>query len=123
LEPHTQDGVNTLAFRAPQHNTFFALDADCVGITRQIPWELNRQWLDLLARSGTALFVSAAPDAVSREQQDAIIRQAFRVAAVPGKTGEPLDWLENSEPQRWDLGGQKANYDWFGKEGVSPFAK
>ncbi len=44
-------GVNTLAFRAPQHNTFFAVDADCVGLTRQIPWELNRQWLDLLAEA------------------------------------------------------------------------
>jgi alpha-galactosidase len=35
-------GVNTLAFRGPQHNTFFAVDADCVGLTRQIPWNLNR---------------------------------------------------------------------------------
>jgi alpha-galactosidase len=114
-------GVNTLAFRAPQHNAFFALDADCVGITRQIPWALNRQWLDLLARSGTALFVSAAPDAVGRDQQDAI-RQAFRMAAAPGKTGEPLDWLDNSEPQRWNLSGRKVSYEWFGREGVSPFA-
>jgi alpha-galactosidase len=114
-------GVNTLAFRAAQHNTFFALDADCVGITRQIPWELNRQWLDLLARSGTALFVSAAPDAVRREQQEAV-RQAFRIAAAPGKTGEPLDWLDNSEPQQWNLAGRKVTYEWFGREGVSPFA-
>ena len=25
-------GVNTLAFRLPQHNTFYHIDADCVGI-------------------------------------------------------------------------------------------
>lgn len=113
-------GVNTLAFRAAQHNTFFALDADCVGLTRQIPWELNRQWLDLLARSGTALFVSAAPDAAGPEQQKAL-RQAFRIAASPRQTGEPLDWLENNELQQWNLDGQKATYHWFGKEGASPF--
>jgi alpha-galactosidase len=114
-------GVNTLAFRGPQHNTFFALDADCAGITRQIPWERNRQWLDLLARSGTALFVSAAPDAVAAEQREAI-RQAFQIAAVARPTGEPLDWLDNTEPQRWNFAGQKANYQWFGKDGVSPLA-
>jgi alpha-galactosidase len=113
-------GVNTLAFRGPQHNTFFALDADCVGLTRQIPWELNRQWLDLLARSGTALFVSAAPDASGPEQQEAM-RKAFHIAASPMPTGEPLDWLENSEPQNWNLAGKKAAYHWFGKEGASPF--
>ena len=26
-------GVNTLAFRMPQHNTFFAADPDCVPVT------------------------------------------------------------------------------------------
>ncbi len=36
-------GVNTLAFRMPQHGTFFAADADCVGITEKIPWNKNRQ--------------------------------------------------------------------------------
>ena len=43
-------GVNSLAFRMPQHGKFYACDADCVGLTSQIPWELNRQWLDLLAQ-------------------------------------------------------------------------
>ena len=57
-------GVNTLAFRIPQHGAFFAIDADCVGVTNAVPWRFNRQWLDLLARSGTPLFVSVAPDAL-----------------------------------------------------------
>ena len=30
-----------------------------------VGWSLNRQWLDLLARSGTPLFVSADPDAIT----------------------------------------------------------
>lgn len=37
-------GINTLAFRLPQHKTFFDVDADCVGIAGNIPWKLNRQW-------------------------------------------------------------------------------
>ncbi len=105
-------GVNTLAFRAPQHGTFFDIDADCVGLTKAIPWALNRQWLDLLARSGTPLFVSAAPDAVGPEQRDAL-REAFARASQPQPVGEPLDWLETSEPERWKFGSGKENYDWF----------
>ena len=57
-------GVNTLAFRGVQHGAFYVADADCVGVTNAVPWSLNRQWLDLLARSGTMLFVSLAPDAL-----------------------------------------------------------
>jgi alpha-galactosidase len=115
-------GVNTLAFRGPQHNTFFAADADCVGITRQIPWESNRQWLDLLARSGTPLFVSAAPGAVGPQQREAL-SHAFKIASAPHPVGEPLDWLTNSEPERWFFEGASAKYDWFGSEGASPFAE
>jgi alpha-galactosidase len=115
-------GVNTLAFRAAQHNTFFALDADCVGLTRQIPWTLNRQWLDLLARSGTALFVSAAPDAVGADERKAL-RKAFAVAAEVQPVAEPLDWFRNNEPRRWKLGGKTTEYDWFGSDGVSAFGE
>ena len=31
-------GVNTLAFRLPQHGRFFSVDADCVPITAAISW-------------------------------------------------------------------------------------
>ena len=52
------NGVNTLAFRMCQNNTFYKIDADCVGLMeKNIDWRLNRQWLDLLARSGSPLFL------------------------------------------------------------------
>ena len=50
-------GINTLAFRMAQQDTFYQADADCVGITGKVAWEKNRQWLDVLAKSGTPLFV------------------------------------------------------------------
>lgn len=114
-------GVNTLAFRMPQHDAFFAVDADCVGLTQDVPWEFNRQWLDLLARSGTPLFVSASPDAVGPEQRRAL-QAAFWVAATPQPIAEPLDWLETTCPRRWRMGDQETHYDWSGSEGASPFA-
>ena len=105
-------GVNTLAFRMPQHDAFFAVDADCVGLTNDIPWDLNRQWLDLLARSGTPLFVSAAPDAVGPDQL-AALKQAFAAAALPQPAGEPLDWLDTTCPDFWRLGTVETRYDWY----------
>ena len=91
-------GVNTLAFRMPQHNTFFAADADCVPVTKDIPWKLTKQWLDLVALSGTALFVSADPAATGPEQREAL-KAAFAQASRPLPPGEPLDWMETTTPR------------------------
>ncbi|MEZ0298655.1 MAG: hypothetical protein ACAI35_19580 [Candidatus Methylacidiphilales bacterium] len=111
-------GINTLAFRMPQHNAFFAVDADCVGITGEVPWELNSRWLDLLARSGTPLFVSADPKAVGPAQRRALIA-AFRIASSPHPVAEPLDWLDTTSPAHWRfLTGAEATYDWLGTYGV-----
>ncbi|GCE29663.1 hypothetical protein KDA_51470 [Dictyobacter alpinus] len=110
-------GVNTLAFRMPQHTTFFAVDADCVGLTRDVPWELNRQWLQLLAESGTPLFVSAAADAVGIEQEKAL-RMAFEQAAQVHAPAQPLDVLETTSPRRWLINGRTVEFDWYGTGGV-----
>jgi alpha-galactosidase len=116
-------GVNTLAFRLPQHGTFYTLDADLVGITEAVPWELNRQWLDALARSGTAAIVSSGPPARGPQQREAL-REAFRIAAAGGAAARPIDWLENSTPERWQAAGKAGpewRYRWSGKEGASAF--
>lgn len=111
-------GINTLAFRMPQHNTFFAADADCVGLTREVPWGLNRQWLDLLARSGTPLFVSAQEDAVGPEQA-AALKEAFARAAQPQPPAEPLDWMQTTCPRRWRFGAETVTYHWH-EENIEP---
>ena len=113
-------GVNSLAFRAAQHGAFYAVDADCVGITREIPWEKNRQWLDLVARSGTALFVSLAPDANGPAEQEAL-RAAFALAAKGPELGRPLDWMDTTNPRVWRFGKETDEYDWSGADGASPF--
>ncbi|MDD8025597.1 MAG: hypothetical protein PHI34_03710 [Acidobacteriota bacterium] len=122
-------GVNTLAFRAPQHDAFFAADADCVGLTKPeaIPWALNRQWLDLLARSGTPLFISFKKGALTPEQEKTVA-EALATASRRQPLAEPLDWMEVSNPargldplrhleggaapRRWKLQGRVVEYDW-----------
>jgi alpha-galactosidase len=112
-------GVNTLAFRGVQHDAFYAADADCVGVTKAIAWESNRQWLDLVARSGTALFVSLAPDAVGPEQARDL-RAALAIAARSQPLGEPLDWQHTTWPAHWRLMGEDKTYDWLGADGAAP---
>lgn len=115
-------GVNTLAFRAPQHRAFFDLDADCAPLTAAVPWRLSRQWLDLLARSGTPLFVSADPKSLTNEWESTIQR-AFALAAVSRPVAEPLDWMNSPTPSRWRINGKVTTYDWYGDEGGTPFPK
>ena len=111
-------GVNTLAFRAAQHGAFYAADADCVGVTNAIPWAYDRQWLDLLARSGTPTFVSVAPDALD-DVRRRDLRAALALAARSQPLGEPLDWQRTVWPTRWRLGGAEHAYDWIGVDGAS----
>jgi alpha-galactosidase len=104
-------GVNTMGFRLPQHNAFYAVDGDCVGLTTQIPWKENRGWLQLLSESSAPLFVSAQPEALGEEQRS-YIKQCFGMAARPQPLGEPLDWLTNPRPAKWRLNGRIVDFDW-----------
>ncbi len=102
-------GVNTLAFRMPQHGVFYDVDADCVGITARIPWEKNEQWLKLLALSGTPLFVSVAPD-LPTEEQNRILSRYLATASEDIPVSVPLDVTETTTPERWLTGGKEETY-------------
>jgi alpha-galactosidase len=80
---------------------------------------MNRQWLDLLSRSGTMLFASLAPDALGAEQRRDLTAALAR-AAAPQPLGEPLDWQQSVYPSRWRLDGREVAYDWVGADGAGP---
>jgi alpha-galactosidase len=106
-------GVNILAFRGSQHGTFYSADADCVGLTESetIPWAFNRQWLNLVAHSGTPLFISFKKGALAPEQEKEVAA-ALEVAAKPQSLGEPLDWQEKLCPVSWILNGKIHSFEW-----------
>jgi alpha-galactosidase len=116
-------GVNTLAFRVAQHGAFFAVDADCVPSTPATDWAMNRQFLDLVARSGTVLFVSVDPS-TRTDAVDADLSAALRLALDGGAPDgvEPLDWLSTPTPRRWRTGEEEITYSWLGPLGGDPFA-
>ena len=115
-------GVNTLAFRLPQHGSFFAIDADCVPITRRVPWSLTEQWLRAVAGSGTVLLISPEPGTIARDQRRAL-QQAFALAASGSATAIPEDWMLTRTPVHWQAGRSgNQEYRWVEPlEGASPF--
>jgi alpha-galactosidase len=114
-------GVNTLAFRLPQHNAFFVMDPDCVPITDAIPWSLTRQWLDAVAASGASLVISPSPGILGADRRDAV-RAAISIAASQGVKAHPRDWLDSRTPQTWQAGtGQDRSYEWLEEGGAYPF--
>jgi len=115
-------GVNTLGFRLPQHRTFFLADPDCAPLSKSVPLAMTRQWLDVVARSGAALFISADPADVTPEEKS-ILKTALSAAARIQPDAEPLDWMETTSPARWRLGGETTLFTWFEKEGADLFPK
>ncbi len=112
-------GINTLAFRMCQHGSFFHIDADCAGITKNIDWELNRQWLKLLAESGTPLFVSNPPHTLTPAQESELV-QAYKAASVERECAIPLEMLDTTSPNRWIIDGEEVEFrfdDAFGAIG------
>ncbi len=105
-------GVNTLAFRLPQHGAFYDIDADCIGISDKIPWEYNRQWCQLLSLSGTSLFYSVKPHAMPEADEKEFARM-LRQNAQRREIAEPLDWQDTSLPQDWLLDGQRVSFHWY----------
>ncbi len=106
--------VNTLAFRLAQHGRFFSVDADCVPSTPATPWHHNRELLELVAASGTALFVSVDPR-TRGPAVDADLRAGLRTALDGGEGGgvEPLDWLVTTSPRDWRVGQHHRRYQWL----------
>ena len=108
-------GVNTLAFRLPQHRAFFDIDADCLGVTGAFPWELNCQWARLLAGSGTPLFVSLKPGVLDEGGKQEL-RKFFQQAAQQKSRAIPLDWFQTVCPESWELDGEVVHFNWYTPE-------
>lgn len=112
-------GVNTLAFRLPQHGKFYEIDADCVGIDGGISWSMNKQWADVLAKSGTSLFISVRPNILDETEKQEL-HEILKVASKQEHHVIPVDWEETTCPEHW----QDKDYDidckyqWFEKTGL-----
>lgn len=112
-------GVNTLAFRLPQHGKFYEIDADCVGIDGGISWSMNKQWADVLAKSGTPLFISVRPNILDETEKQEL-HEILKVASKQEHHVIPVDWEETTCPEHWQDKdhGIDCKYQWFEETGL-----
>ena len=112
LERAMKYGPNPFAFRLPQHEAFYAVDPDCVGNLKDIPWKYNRQFIKLVSESGALLETSTRLGELTAEQR-AALRDAYkRIGRGSPLEVEPLDWMEKTIPARWRIGGTYVEMDW-----------
>ena len=112
-------GINTLAFTLPQEGSFYAIDADCVPLTAEVDEELSLRWLELVAKSGTALFVSV-PASHLNDRLRAALKEAYSTASQPLPTAKPLDWRFTTCPSRWQFAEGEKQFDWTEPCGIRP---
>lgn len=112
-------GVNTLAFRLPQHGKFYEIDADCVGIDGGISWSMNKQWADVLAKSGTPLFISVRPNILDETEKQEL-HEILKVASKQEYHVIPVDWEETTCPEHWQDKDHDIDckYQWFEEAGL-----
>ena len=104
-------GVNTLAFRSILNKVFYMCDADCVGITKEISWKLNQNWMKVLSQSGSPLFISWGCCARNTEIEKEV-RSAIRNGSLQEDQLIPLDWMEQCCPTEWMINGEKQTVLW-----------
>ena len=109
-------GVNTLAFHMMHDGAFYGADADCAAFTHKVAQGQALKWLDILSKSGTALFVSPEPGALDAEGVEAL-REALRRNSVQADVLKPRDWMETVCPRVYDLNGERVTYDWYEAQG------
>ena len=110
-------GVNALSFRMMQNGIFYLCDPDCAIHAGRIDWKQNREWLRAVSESGQALFISADPDKMGEEQM-----RDMREALVRNSIGKdemiPIDWMENTAPERYLVNGELHEFNWYAPDGT-----
>ena len=113
-------GVNALSFRMMQNGIFYLCDPDCAIHAGRIDWKQNREWLRAVSESGQALFISADPDKMGEEQM-----RDMREALVRNSIGKdemiPIDWMENTAPERYLVNGELHEFNWYAPDGTGRF--
>ncbi|MBQ3115375.1 MAG: hypothetical protein IJC06_04575 [Clostridia bacterium] len=121
-EQTRKNGVNPLAFRMPQNNTFFIADPDCASISERTPQEMNVRFFEACAMSGESLFISVTPGLLNDEHKKRI-QEGFKMADA-GCQCEPVDWIDTSCPRQYMVNGEIKTFNWYDiTNGVNIYAR
>lgn len=108
-----RNGVHSM-MRMPQNETMFRLDADCAAFTDMVPTDLNLDFLEAMAITGTTAFASVTPG-ILKEKEAQRLSDILKIAACikPNEFATVEDWDRTSAPAEFMYKGEIKTYDWW----------
>lgn len=108
-----RNGIHSM-MRMPQNETFFRADFDCAAFTEMVPTELNLDFLESMAITGTTTFASVTPG-ILKEKEAQRLHDILKIAATikPEEFATVEDWDRTSAPAEFMYKGELRIYDWW----------
>ncbi len=112
------DGVNSM-MRLPLNKAFYLADPDCASFTKMVDIELNLDFLEMCAITGTTTLASVVPNILTEEQLNRI-NKIFKFADQNKKEYGIKDYDKTSCPDTFiSQDGKQKTFDWYkGYDGV-----
>ena len=111
--PHAlHNRVNALAFRYCQNGTCFMVDTGELEVSERQPWSNVKPFAELAACSGSTFFLSMQPGILTSKLRKELVK-CFEIASMGDSQVVPLDWLNNTCPEEWEINGVARHFDWY----------
>jgi hypothetical protein len=107
-------GVKSVAARHYTNGMYWWNDPDCLLVGEPFTLSQAQMWVSLIALTGGAVFISEDIRTLPPERLD-IIKKVLPVYvnhATPGTFGYPVDFLDTSPPEIWNLAVRKDFEAW-----------
>lgn len=111
FEVTRKNGLNVF-LRVPQNGIFFNVDPDCAAFTEKVPHDLNLDFMEVCAITGSALFASITPNSLTKAEfarAQAIYHEADKLE----NPAEITDWMWTDCPSRFLYKGEERVYNWY----------
>lgn len=106
-------GIHSM-MRLPQAGVFSQIDPDCAAFTARVSSDLNLDFMEAMAISGSTVFASITPGILnSAEEQRASDIMRIAASIKPEEYAVALDWHRTSEPREYLFRGREYVYDWY----------
>ncbi len=112
------DGVNSM-MRLPLNKAFYIADPDCASFTQMVDADLNLDFLEMCAITGTTTLASVVPDILTDEQLQRI-NDIFKIIDENKRDYGIKNFDKTSCPDTFiDSDGTQKSFDWYkGYDGV-----
>lgn len=106
-------GIHSM-MRAPQNNAFFKTDPDCAAFTEKVSKNLNFDFLEMAAITGSATFASVTPGILNSAEEKRL-QQIFAIAdSIKYEQYATItDWSKTANPSQFEFEGKQYNYNWY----------